>query len=119
MKPSKASLRQIRTALDAYKTAHDQGTIPRRADGNGYPRKLEELVDGVSDPNNPQATKVYFLRRPPRDPFHPDAQAPPADTWGKRSYQSPPDDPAEGSDVYDVYSRSSQKALNGQALKDW
>lgn len=115
----RTALRQIRTALDEHKQAHDQGRIPRRADGNGYPRKLEDLVNGVADPNNAQAARVYFLRRLPRDPFYTDATTPAADTWGKRSYKSPPDAPAEGEDVYDVYSLSERKALNGQLLKAW
>jgi general secretion pathway protein G len=55
----------------------------------------------------------------PRDPFAPADIVKAEDTWGLRSYASPPDDPRPGADVFDVYSRFSTRALNGTLLKDW
>lgn len=115
----RSGLRQIRSALDMYKQASQKGQVLRRADGSGYPRSLNELVDGVEDALNPASAKIFFLRRLPRDPFHPEPGAPASDTWGKRAYASPPDMPAEGDDVFDVYSRSERVGLNGVAYREW
>jgi general secretion pathway protein G len=115
----RSALRQIRSAIDAYKHAVDEGRIARRVDSPGYPPALEDLVNGVEDAKSPTEAKIYFLRRLPRDPFAADAQQPAALTWGLRSYASPPDAPAQGSDVFDVYSRSERIGLNGQAYRDW
>lgn len=114
------ALRTIRGAIDAYKRAADTGRIKRQADKTGYPPDLHALVDGVDDQASPRdGAKVYFLRRLPRDPFWPDATTAAADTWGLRSYASPPDDPQAGDDVFDVYSRSSRTGLNGVPYHDW
>jgi general secretion pathway protein G len=116
----RASLRTIRGAIDAYKAAWDGGRIKRQIDKSGYPPDLRTLVDGVDDASSTKTgRKIYFLRRLPRDPFWPDATTPAADTWGLRSYASPPDDPQAGDDVYDVYSRSTRTGLNGVAYHDW
>ena len=115
----RSDLRQIRAALDAYKHASDSGRIARRADGSGYPPTLELLETGVDDAKSPVKAKIYFLRRLPRDPFYSDPSTPAAATWGKRAYASAPDMPAEGEDVFDVYSRSERMGLNGIALRDW
>lgn len=112
-------LRQIRTAIDAYKQAVKDGRVDAAADDSGYPPTLDALWKGVPDKTKPDASKIYFLRRLPRDPFHTDASAPAAETWGQRSYLSPPDSPASGDDVYDVYSLSSQTGLNGQPYREW
>jgi general secretion pathway protein G len=115
----RSALRQIRTALDAYKQATQDGRVIRRADASGYPRSLEELDSGVADAKSPTQNKIYFMRRLPRDPFYPDPAVSAAETWGKRAYASPPDAPAEGEDVFDVYSRSTQVGLNGVAYREW
>lgn len=116
------SLRQIRTALDAYQTAWKDGRIEalKTEGASGYPPNLDTLWQGVRDVKEAESSKkIYFLRRLPRDPFYPDAAASPADTWGLRSYASPPEAPAPGKDVYDVYSLSSGIGLNGVPYREW
>ena len=114
-----SALREIRSAIDAYKLAADQGRIRKAADQSGYPESLDALVAGVEDARSAKKERIYFLRRLPRDPLFPDAQVRAADTWGKRSYASPPDAPREGADVFDVYSLAPGAGLNGVAYKDW
>ena len=77
------------------------------------------LVEGEEDVRDPKHRKIYFLRRIPRDPMHPDASVPAADTWAKRAYASEPDNPQEGEDVYDVHSKSSGIGLNGVPYRQW
>lgn len=113
------ALREIRTAIDAYKKAGDEGRIRRDAASTGYPKELGLLVEGVDDQRDPQRRKLYFLRQIPRDPFHEDPATPDADTWAKRAYASEPSEPQEGDDVYDVRSRSPLIGLNGVALSKW
>lgn len=113
------TLRQMREAIDAYKQASDEGRIRRSVGDSGYPKKLEDLAEGVDDQRSPKKDKIYFLRRIPRDPFATDATLTGAATWGKRSYASPPDDPKEGDDVFDVFSLAAGKGINGQPYRDW
>jgi general secretion pathway protein G len=116
----KRSLRDLREAIDAYKRASDEGRIARPPDQSGYPPTLLALVDGVPEVNSPkQEAKIYFLRRIPRDPFADSRETGAAQTWGLRSYESPPSPPRAGRDVFDVYSLSSGTGLNGVPYKDW
>lgn len=112
------SLREIRSALDAYKKAMDQGRILRSVGETGYPANLEVLVNGVVDAQSPRGERIYFLRTLPRDPFAP-PETPAAETWALRSYDSPPDDPQPGRDVFDVHSKSTALGLNGVAYRLW
>jgi general secretion pathway protein G len=78
----------------------------------------------VDDVTDPQKKKLRFLRRIPADPMYPrglqaDKNINPEDTWGKRSYDSDADNPREGSDVYDVYSLSTDTGMNGIAYGQW
>jgi general secretion pathway protein G len=107
------ALHEIRDALDAYKQAANDGRIEIGAGDSGYPPSLDVLVQGLPDRRNPKAQRLYFLRRIPRDPFTENGE------WGLRSYESPPEDPAEGDDVYDVYSLSPAKGINGVPYREW
>jgi len=113
------ALRQIRTALDAYRQGVKEGRIESPADGSCYPPDLDALWRGAADKTKPDASMLYFIRRLPRDPFYPDPAAPAAETWGLRSYASPPDAPAAGRDVFDVYSLSPKTGLNGVPYREW
>lgn len=113
------TLRQIRDAIDAYKQASDEGRVKKSVGESGYPKKLEELAEGVEDQKSPKKEKIYFLRRVPRDPLATDPTLSAVATWGKRSYASPPDDPREGDDVFDVFSLAQGKGINGQPYRDW
>ncbi|MFW5425870.1 MAG: type II secretion system protein [Methylophagaceae bacterium] len=115
----KRDLREIRTAIDAYKKAADSGRILKLANESGYPKSLNDLVMGVEDMTDPLKKKIYFLRRLPTDPMFPKQNETPSLTWGQRSYDSPPDYPQQGVDVFDIYSLSSQKGLNGVPYKQW
>jgi general secretion pathway protein G len=113
------ALREIRDALDAYKRASDEGRIQRSPEQSGFPPTLQALVEGVPNAKSPSAAKLYFLRRIPRDPLNADASVPPESNWGLRSYETPPDDPRPGKDVFDVRSLSERKGLNGIAYSKW
>lgn len=115
----RTALRQIRGALDEYKKAADAGRVARPVDASGYPPRLEDLVAGTPDAKHPGNGPIYFLRRIPRDPMFADPSVPAAQTWGLRSYESPPDNPAEGDDVFDVYSLSERVGLNGIPYREW
>lgn len=118
-KELREALREIRTAIDAYKQAVDDGRIKTDVLKSGYPPNLQVLVDGVPDVRSAASGRqIYFLRRIVPDPFAANS-ADPAATWGKRSYASPADAPAEGEDVFDVYSQSTQTGLNGIRYQEW
>ena len=105
------ALRQIRTAIDEYKRLSDQGMIPVKIGGEGYPESLEELVEGVEIVG--QETKRRFLRRIPVDPMT-------HDDWVLRSYQDDPDDISwGGQNVYDVRTSSEGVAIDGTKYADW
>jgi general secretion pathway protein G len=106
------ALREIRTAIDAYKKAADDGVIERPADATGFPPSLAALVEGVPDKRKPDGPKVYFLRKVPADPFA-------VEGWGLRSYASTHDAPQEGKDVFDVYSKAPGAGLNGVPYRQW
>lgn len=114
----KDALVQIRSALDNYKEAVDEGRIYMPADSSGYPKSLNDLVEGVPDLKDAKGRKIYFLRRIPTDPFNPD-DTQGTDSWAIRSYASPPDAPEAGDDVYDVYSKSKKTALDGSRYDSW
>jgi general secretion pathway protein G len=116
----RVALREIRTALDAYRQAVEEGRISSAMHESGYPGSLQVLVDGLPDASSPDGKKrIYFLRRIPRDPFFSDPSRTDEESWGKRSYASSPEAPEEGADVFDVYTRATGNGLNGIAYSNW
>lgn len=112
------ALRQIRDGIDAYKAAYDTGHILKKVDQSGYPPNLEILEEGIDDAASPSNKRIYFLRKLPRDPMaDPSMRA--ADSWGQRSYASSAKSPSKGADVFDVYSMSEGKGLNGVPYAEW
>ena len=110
----KAALRDMRRAIDEYKKASDAGRIiVEDLDSEGYPLELEMLVEGVEEVGQVDR-KIKFLRRLPRDPLNPGGE------WGLRSYQDESDSDSWGREnVFDVYSLSEGKALDGTFYKEW
>jgi general secretion pathway protein G len=113
------ALRDLRRALDAYKQAVDEGRVMAKVGESGYPPTLNALVEGVNDERSPEKRRIYFLRRLPRDPMSAEPALAPEETWGVRSYESEPDAPADGADVYDVHSKSRAVGLNGIGYAKW
>lgn len=106
-------LRLMREAIDLYKKLSDSGLIPMQIGGEGYPPELETLVKGVNIIGQVDK-KQRFLRRIPIDPMTSKAE------WGLRSYQDESDSFSwGGQNVYDVYSLSESRALDGTYYKDW
>ena len=108
------ALREIHTAIDKYKDMADAGKLPPAKLGtDGYPETLEVLVEGVKAAGEVDK-KIRFLRRIPRDPFTNNTD------WGKRSNQ---DDPTStswgGQNVFQVYSKTTEKAADGTAYSEW
>lgn len=107
------SLRTMRDAIDAYKRLSDAGMIPIQLGGEGYPPDLETLVKGVQLVGKVDK-KEKFLRRIPIDPMTGKAE------WGMRAYQDDNDSFAwGGQNVYDVFSLSEGRALDGSNYKEW
>ncbi len=109
-------LRIMRDAIDNFKQAVDLGLIGGsnvELGSEGYPKELELLVDGVSQVGA-IGKKLKFLRRIPIDPMTHSTE------WELRSYQDEPDSTIwGGQNVYDVYTTSSETALDGTKYGDW
>lgn len=116
------ALREIRSAIDAFHADWEVGRLPRFSDAaseEGYPKRLEILVEGV-DLATAGGKHKYYLRRIPRNPFADDATAPPAEQWQLRSYRDEPDATLwGGEDVYDVRAKTDKKAIDGTQLHNW
>ncbi|PYR89994.1 MAG: general secretion pathway protein GspG [Acidobacteria bacterium] len=111
------ALREMRTAIDKFKDAADAGMIaPQdlRAGAENYPPDLNTLIEGVSINNDATGRKLKFLRRVPMDPITHSTE------WGLRAYQDKPDSTSwAGGNIFDVYTKSDGKALDGTKYKDW
>jgi general secretion pathway protein G len=111
------ALREMRTAIDKYKDAVDNGLIGSvdvKVGSEGYPPDLETLVEGVTVANDASGRKLKFLRRIPMDPITHSTE------WGLRAFGDKPDSSSwGGGNVYDVYCKSDATALDGTKYKDW
>jgi len=107
------SLREVRLAIDSYKTMVDQQKIkPPALENNGYPESLEILVEGA--PMMGKTLKMRFLRRIPVDPFLGRAE------WGLRSIADEPDSSSwGGGNVFDLYSLAPGTGMNGIPYREW
>ena len=108
------ALREMRNAIDKYKDMADQGLLgPQKLGAEGYPESLEVLVEGVKKAGQVD-TKVRFLRRIPKDPMTNTSE------WGMRSTRDDPKAQAwGGQNVFDVYTKSMNKAKDGTAYSEW
>ncbi len=109
------ALREMRGAIDKYKDYADAGKLgPVKLGTEGYPEKLEHLVEGVKLAGNAEGKKMRFLRRIPRDPMTNSYD------WGIRSAQ---DDPKStswgGQNVFDVFTKSYDKSSDGTPYAEW
>jgi general secretion pathway protein G len=100
----------IRDAIDRYKDAADRGAFRTKLGSDNYPPDLDTLVTG-EDVNG---KKLRFLRKIPIDPMTGKAE------WGMRSEQDDPTSDSWGEqNVFDVYTKSEDTALDGTKYKDW
>jgi general secretion pathway protein G len=138
-------LREMRDAIDRYKNAADKNLIRIEVGSEGYPPDLETLTTGVtvsvggtsqvgisaatlanlsgtaqgagiSSPSSSSdaPSKVRFLRKVPVDPMTGKAE------WGLRAVQDDPDSHSWGGhNVFDVYSLSTDTAMDGTNYADW
>ena len=108
------ALIEIRGAIDKYKDAADLGQLgTQKLDSDNYPESLEQLVKGVKVTGAADKT-VHFLRRVPKDPMTNSID------WGMRSTR---DDPKAqsfgGQNLFDVYTKSTEKARDGTPYAEW
>lgn len=111
----RVALRDMRTAIDKYKDACDKGTLGQAKLGTEcYPETMDVLVDGVKIANDANGKKMKFLRRIPIDPFTKQKD------WAMRSNQDDPDSQGwGGQNVFDVYSKTTEKAPDGTPYAQW
>src|SRR4249919_918267 len=108
------ALREMHSAIDKYKDYADLGYLgPQKLGTNNWPETLDVLVEGVKLPG-PDGKKMRFLRKIPVDPFTGKAE------WGMRSDQDDPKSQSWGGQcVFDVYSKTYEKAGDGTAYSEW
>jgi general secretion pathway protein G len=139
------SLREMRDAIDRYKNDADKNLIRTEVGSQNYPPDLDTLVSGVAVSvggtaqigvsaaalaaasgsaqggglSSPTSTtelpsKVRYLRKIPVDPTTGKAE------WGLRAIQDDPDSHSWGGhNVFDVYSLSTDAAMDGTNYGDW
>jgi general secretion pathway protein G len=105
-------LREMRKAVDMFKDDADRNLVRVEVGSEGYPPDLDTLVKGINFGAGTQRKR--YLRRIPVDPMTGRAE------WGFRSVQDDPDATSwGGSNVFDVYSKSTATALDGTKYSDW
>jgi general secretion pathway protein G len=108
------ALVQIRNAIDKFKDDMDAQKIgPAKLDSDNYPESLQQLVDGIKATGSVDK-KIKYLRRIPKDPMTNSYD------WGLRSTR---DDPTSqswgGQNVFNVYTKSMDKARDGTPYGEW
>lgn len=110
------TLRDVRNAIDRYRDDVEKGLIGGadvKLGSEGYPPDLETLVKGVNRVGSVDR-KLKYLRRIPMDPMTGTAE------WGQRCYQDEPDSTSWcGQNVWDIYTKSTAKALDGTPYVEW
>jgi len=109
------ALRTIRAAIDDYKKFIEDNNMKVDEDTYNYPEKLNVLVEGLEYKDKKGEMRIQkFLRRIPADPMTNSYE------WGLKSYQDDRDSYSWGGEnVYDVYTKSERKALDGTSYKEW
>jgi len=103
----------MRDAIDRYKDAADRNLIQVKLGSEGYPPDLDTLVEGVNMVGKVDM-KYKFLRKIPLDPMTNSTG------WGLRSMQDDPNSTSfGGQNVFDVYSKSTDTAMDGSKYSDW
>jgi general secretion pathway protein G len=106
----RAALWEMRDAIDRYKDAADRGAFQVKLGSEGYPPDLDTLVNGV----DVGGKKLKFLRKIPVDPMTNSTD------WGLRSMQDDPNSTSwGGQNVFDVFTKSQDTALDGTKYQDW
>lgn len=109
----RAALRQLRGAIDEHKRWSDAGLIEIEAGTDGYPAELADLTEGIAVVGQVDK-RIRFLRRIPRDPMTGEAE------WGLRGYGDDADATSWGGEnVFDVYSLSTARGLDGTEYATW
>lgn len=110
----KQALSDMRKAIDKYKDMADLGYLgPQKLGTNNWPESLDVLVEGVKLPG-PDGKKMRFLRRIPVDPFTGKTE------WGMRSDQDDPNSQSWGGQcVFDVYTKTTERAPDGSSYSEW
>jgi general secretion pathway protein G len=109
----RAALQEIRRAIDKYKDAADAGQFQVKVGTNGYPENLEVLVEGVNT-NDASGGRLKFLRRIPKDPMTNSYD------WGLRSMRDDPKSMSWGGEhVFDVYTKTYERARDGTPYSEW
>lgn len=108
------ALDEIRKGIDKFKDDMDGGKIgPAKLDSDNYPESLQQLVEGVKA-TGAVDKKIKYLRRIPKDPMTNSKD------WGLRSTR---DDPKAlawgGQNVFEIYTKSSDKAKDGTPYSEW
>ena len=110
------TLRDVRNAIDRYRDDVEKGLIGGadvKLGSEGYPPDLEILVKGVNRVGSVDR-KLKYLRRIPPDPMTGTTD------WGLRCYQDDPDSTSWcGQNVWDIYTKSTAKALDKTPYLEW